>query len=359
MLHDENNWYDRLIDEFGKVRGLLSLLFIVWFVPALISTVRGYPLVLDYATNMRTLVSMPLFILSSRFVIKKANWIISHFVSAGIICDEEKTKFSDLVKSTNNILNSKKMKLLLVVIVFVFILFETIYGDPLRLIPWRSPSNPASWWFYFVSHPVYSYLVVRFILKAILWWRLLFRVSRMKLLMRGAHGDSVGGLGFLSTSLNSFIFPGLAFSSSAAAGAANLIIYGDMTLNGLKLAFSFFVLGMAVVLIGPLFLFIPVLMKEREESIYKYGVLSSIQMSQFEEKWFVKRKEGDALGTGDFSATTDYNSEIGRVHSIRFVPVKIVDAATLLIFISLPFAPVFSLEMPWQDVLKHMLSILR
>jgi hypothetical protein len=206
---------------------------------------------------------------------------------------------------------------------------------------------------------MYTYLVIRFLMKTVLWWRFFLKISRMHLILRGAHGDGVGGLGFLSTTLNSLMFPGFAFSSSAAAGAANLLIYGDLTLNGLKIAFASFVGGFAIVLIGPLFLFIPTLMREREESIHKYGILSSVQMGQFEDKWFVKKEEEDTLDTGDFSAATNYNSEVGRTHNIRFVPIKIIDAASLLVAISIPFAPVFALEMPWQDVLKHMLSILR
>lgn len=359
FISDDNNWYDKCLNRFGRCKGLLLVLIIVWFVPAFISTVRGYPLVLDYATNMRTLVSLPLFILSSSYVIKKMNWVLEHFTSAHIIRDDEEAKFSEIVDSTNRILNSLKTKIVLVLMVITIITCEIIYADPIKLIPWRSLSNPAVWWFYLVSHPAYSYLLIRFLLKAVLWWRFFYKVSRLNLILRGAHGDGVGGLGFISTTLNSLIFPGLAFSSSAAAGAANLLIYGDMTINGLKVAFACFVGGLAIVLIGPLFFFIPTLMKEREESIHKYGVLSSKQMMQFEEKWFVKNQEEDTLGVPDFSAATDYNAENERVHSIRFVPLKIVDAVALLISISLPFAPVFALEMPWQDVLKHMLSILR
>lgn len=359
VLHDDNNWYDVILQQYGHCRGILFIVGIVWFVPALISTVRGYPLVLDYATNMRTLVSLPLFILSSKQFVKKANWILQHFVSANIIRDDEREKFKALVVTSNRILNSSRVKFILVAVVFIFIGFEIIYAEPVKLVPWRNFSNPGCWWFYLISHPIYSYLLVRFLLKVGLWWLLLFKISRMRLVLRGAHGDGVGGLGFLSTSLNSLIFPGLAFSSTGAAGAANLLIYGDMTLNGLKVAFTIFVTFLIIALIGPLFLFTQTLIKEREESIFKYGVLSSEQMTQFENKWFVKREEEDALGTGDFSSTTDYNAEVERVHSIRFVPIKIVDVVALLIAISIPFAPVFALKMPWQDVLKHMLSILR
>jgi hypothetical protein len=197
-------------------------------------------------------------------------------------------------------------------------------------------------------------------MRLLLWWGLVFKISRLKLNIVAAHGDGVGGIGFLSTTLNTQLVPLFALSSSAAAGAANLIIYGGFEFSQLQISFVGFAVVLLIIFVGPLLVFIPVLLHAREKAIHEYGVLATVQLNEFQHKWLLSKSgRGEELSAPDFSAVTDFGSEVSRVHNIKLVPIKISDLAATIVVISIPFLPVAALKVPWKVLLERILGIIR
>jgi hypothetical protein len=137
-------------------------------------------------------------------------------------------------------------------------------------------------------------------------------------------------------------------------------VHNFITLDGLKVLASAYAAIIVGLLVFPLFLFVPPLLRARANAIDLYGMLAGKQLSDFYQAWLERSPaRDDSLDVGDFSAMTDYGSEIGRVHSMRLIPVKPRDVVILLVAIAVPFFFVFSLKVSWKVLLSGLFSLLR
>lgn len=354
----EDLWSERFVKKFGLIKSELLVILIGWLPLAILAPLWGDPF-LDIGTHVRFLISVPLFIVTYPGLIRKLNWALNHIQKAKLVNEEDLGKLDQLIETQDRLTNSIKIKLVILVLSYLAMILVFVFFKETRL-DWRAFNRPAGWWYHFVSQPLLYYVFISFILRICQWWQLLFKLSRLKLKIQAANGDRTGGLGFLSTVLNAFIFPAFAFSTTLAAGAATLIIQKKLTLVGLQTTFISYCAFIVVSLVAPLFFFFPVLLSAREKFIHKYGVLVEAQLKDFDKIWLKgKRNRDDKLGVADFSAVTDFGSEVGRVHDMKLYPLKIVDMLLLSLFVALPFLPVYSLEMPWKDIFKRLFDIIR
>lgn len=353
----EDSWNERFVKKFGVIKGEILVVLIGWLPLAVFSLLWGDEF-LDIGTHVRFLITVPLFIVTYPILIRKLNWALTHIQRAKLVKEEDLHKLDQLIESQDRLTNSMKIRMLILILSFLTVFLVYYFFEETRL-DWRSLDRPAGWWYHFISQPLLYYVFISFILRVLEWWQMLFKFSRFKLKIQAANGDRVGGLGFLSTVLNAFIFPAFAFSATIAAGAATLIIQGKLTLAGLQTTFISYCVFIITALIAPLFFFFPKLIKAREKCIHKYGVLVSAQLKDFDKKWLRENELiSDKLNVSDFSAVTDYGSEVGRVHDMKLHPLKLVDLLLLAIFVALPFLPVYSLEMPWKDIFKKLLEVI-
>jgi hypothetical protein len=352
----EDSWMQRFVEKFGLIKSELLVILVGWIPMAIFAYAWGDEF-LDIGTHIKFLISVPLFVITYPVLLKKLNWTLNHIQKTKIVCETDLDKLDELIYTQDRITNSLKIKFTILFLAFlteisVYFFIKTTH------LSWRSLDRPAGWWFHFISQPLFYYVFYSFILRGAQWWQFLFKLSRLDLRIQAANGDQAGGLAFLSTVLNAFIFPAFAFSTTVASGAATLIIERKMTLAGLQTTFISYCSFIVIALITPLFFFVPVLLKAREKCIHKYGVLVSSQLSDFDKKWLNKKeKPEDKLEVPDFSAVTDYGSEVNRVHSMKLHPLKLVDMLLLSLFVALPFLPVYSLEMPWKEIFKRLFDV--
>jgi len=55
----------------------------------------------------------------------------------------------------------------------------------------------AGYWLAFVSIPLFQFILFRWYMRLVLWFRLLWQISRLNLHLTAAHPDREGGIGFL------------------------------------------------------------------------------------------------------------------------------------------------------------------
>ena len=67
-------------------------------------------------------------------------------------------------------------------------------------------------YFFWLSLPVFQFMLIRWYYRLLLWCRFLWRVSRLDLDLVPAHPDRAGGLGFLG--INTYAFAPLLLSQS-------------------------------------------------------------------------------------------------------------------------------------------------
>ena len=60
--------------------------------------------------------------------------------------------------------------------------------------------TPAGYWYAFVSIPIFQFILLRWYLRLLIWFRLLWQVSRLNLRLISTHPDRAGGLAFLGKS---------------------------------------------------------------------------------------------------------------------------------------------------------------
>lgn len=354
----EDFWSEKFVKRFGIIKSELLVVLIGWLPLALLALLAGDSF-LDIGTHVRFLISVPLFIVTYPILIRKLNWALIHIQKAKLVDVEDLDELDDLIETQDRLTNSLKIKITILVLAYLTVLSVFVFFEETRL-DWRELNRPAGWWYHLISQPLLYYVFISFILRVCQWWQLLFKLSRLNLKIQPANGDRTGGLGFLSTVLNAFIFPAFAFSSTIAAGAATLIIQEKLTLVGLQTTFISYCTFIVISLVAPLFFFFPVLLKAREKYIHKYGILVEAQLNDFDKKWLSRSEtKNEKLEVGDFSAVTDYGSEVGRVHDMKLYPLKLVDMLLLAVFVSLPFLPVYSLKMPWKEIFKRLFDIVR
>lgn len=165
--------------------------------------------------------------------------MLLQFVDRQIITPGTLPKFEACIKSALRLRNSVLFELGLVVLI---VTTESFWWEGIVAIPvttWYATMTssgsslaPAGYWYVFVSLPSTQFITVRWYFRIVVWGRLLFQISRLKLNLIPTHPDSCCGLGFLGS--NAFtlaarrpisaIFPCTFCASSVKACAYSVIV---------------------------------------------------------------------------------------------------------------------------------------
>jgi len=374
----------RLEEKFGLVRDgrkrsghlVLFVLLIGWVPMLLLAAAQGLAIgptrlesfLMDFAINVRLLVTVPVFLLGEAICRAQLITVVQQFVEAGLVKDESRAQFDATVRDTVALSRSGRTDVALLSLAYLHsavallaLLFE------LQDSTWRVPMKDghafislAGGWFFLVAFPLYSFLLWRWLLRIALWWRLLWKISRLDLRLNPSHRDGAGGLEFLSNSLGAFAPYVFGVTSFAAAIVADFVVYeGDSPLQ-----YQWYVVGLVAFLLmlvaGPALFFLRSLYKAREEAIFRYGALASRDIQRIEEKWL---SEGPARGDTessmpDFRSITHLGHSVIAVHKMSLIPVNKEDVILLVIIALLPFIPVLATQVPIGEILSVVLKVL-
>jgi hypothetical protein len=323
-------------------------------------------LVLDLTVISRYLIAAPLFILAEGGTIFRIGQIANHFIDAGIVTAQDRSRFDAIIADSRRLLNSASIELLVVILAYlgVIVLMHTFPTEDIP--PWHKASRGgvgyswAGWWHALVSVPVALVLLLGWLWRLLIWGLFLFRVSRLDLRLVAAHPDLVGGLQFVGLSVRAFLLLSFAISTTVAGGVAYRVLYVGSSF------FSFIYVIIAVVIlsflifVGPLLVFGGKLAEARRRGIIDYGGLAGAVGSQLEKKWLDYRKsinEG-ALDVQHFSATIDLYQVASNVYQMKPFPIATQDLIALIVVTLLPFLPALLFEMPINDILSELVKLM-
>lgn len=342
-----------------KTRIILIILF-TW-VPLAVMSLTHAPEAFfkDVSVQAKFLIALPFMLFAPLTIKDDLKKIIYHFVESGMIKESEKEKFHSYVCSTQALKKSHIALTILWVIVYGSVIFVSTHFDIPSASGWRN-SSFAGAWFVYISQPIYSFVQLHFIYNAILWWRLLFLISKLDLQLNASHGDDTGGLIFLADSVKVAFIPIMAFSSSIATGALNFVINRHFDIFDLKLSASILLLFCSFIFIFPLLFYFRPLSRIKQEAILRYGTLGGRQLEEFEKKWLVKGEQHNEtlIDSSDFSNVTDSASIINRVSQMRVIPLTRGIFLGFIISVLLPFVPILSLKISWEQILKQIMVLL-
>src|SRR5258705_2393955 len=101
--------------------------------------------------------------------------------------------------------------------------------------------TPACYWYVFISIPILQFLLLRWYVRLLIWYRFLWHVSRLNLHLVPIHPDHCAGLAFLGKS--SYAFGPILFAQGAmlAGLVASRVLYRGGNLLSFQLEIGGFV----------------------------------------------------------------------------------------------------------------------
>ncbi len=316
------------------------------------------PFLYDVETHTRFLVALPLLVAAEVFVHRRVTPLARRFVERGIVAGEDVAKLHAAVRSAVRVRNSLALEVALLILVYTFGLW--VWRTQVALdgaASWyASPGTggmkltAAGYWYVFVSIPIFQFMLVRWAMRLLLWFRLLWQVSRLDLHLSAAHPDHAGGIGFLGSGALAFQ-PVLAALGAVLAGViASHVLYDGQPLLSFKMEAAGLIAAVVTFIFGPLVMFTPHLDRASRKGRAEYGLLANRYVFGFEQRWI----RGDIpdtnalLGTSDLQSLADLGNSYAIVGEMRIVPFSLNDVTWLAAVTALPLLPltltIFSLE---------------
>ena len=355
-------------------RRVLVIILFAWLPLLFLSALGGHalgrtikiPFLFDVEANVRFLIALPVLIIADLVVHRRISPLIRRFVERRLVQDEDLPAYNAAVKSALRIRNSVSVEVVLVALVYTVGLWIWWSQIALGTATWYAAPNAthlhltlAGYWYVFVSIPLFQFILLRWYLRLVLWFRLLWQISRINLNLSAAHPDKCGGIGFLGHSSYAFA-PILFAQGSLMAGLiANRVLYEGRSLLSFKMEAAGFVGFFVLFILGPLLMFTPLLEHAQRKGSSEYGLLASRYVFGFEEKWIkVAPVTSELMGTPDISGLADLGNSYFVVGEMRIVPFGIKDVTRLAAATAAPFLPLSLTVFSVTQVLEFLVKVI-
>jgi heme/copper-type cytochrome/quinol oxidase subunit 4 len=357
------------------VRRALLAVLITWLPLLVFSMVCGQaygheikiPFLRDFAVNVRFLIALPILILAESGIDQRWRILTLEFLRSKLVADSEVPLFETLIEKTNRLRDRVLPEVLLLIAAFLPSIFviktELLMSGTSN---WHTTSigsgelSLAGWWFNFVSAPFFRFLLLRWIWRLFLATSLLWRVSRMNLYLVATHADRAAGLGFLPQGQKAFSPIVFAGGTVIAAQVANAIAYQGATLSSMKSPMITYGVLAIILLVAPLLVVTPVLLRVRKKALLEYTTLVTIHNQQFDQKWIQKKQPTDVviLGNPDPSSLIDLGSSFHVIRQMGIMPIDKPTLITLAVAAALPMAPIVLYATPADMLIRTVLKML-
>ncbi len=155
------------------------------------------PFLIDLNAQIRLLVALPLLVAAEPLVHCRAAWVVRPFVDRGIIAPDDAPAFSRLADRAERFSTSSMIALVLLALSTT--LAGWIWHQDFSLRPgvWYIATDArgkpsltiGGWWYVFVSLNLFRFVLFVWYYRLTIWYRFLWRVSRMRLELNPLHPD--------------------------------------------------------------------------------------------------------------------------------------------------------------------------
>jgi hypothetical protein len=357
-------------------RRLIFAVLMTWVTLAVLAAVQGRAIghtwresmLLDVAMYARYLVAFPLLILATPGCRRKLQTIVHHFLDAELVKEQERESF---FANINAMLRWRDSVVAAVVLVALAIADALTFGAvSVAELPdsWRVAGTAghrslslAGWWLVAVCEPLYKIAMLQLLYRLALWWRFLWKTSRLDLHLNAAHPDGAGGLAFLGMALSAFRIPVFAIAASAAGLLANVMLLMGASFDSFQYAIAALATALVALTAGPFVFFNGQLGKTKGRAVLACGALAGRQLRAFEEKWLGASPPAveEMLQAPDFSAVADFNPTVTGIQKMNTLPFRLKQILPLLVATLLPFLPVAAIEIPLKQILLQVLKLVK
>ena len=354
-------------------RRILVIAGVAWLPLLLLSmagshaTSNALPFLRDIEAHVRLLVALPALIIAEVVVHTRTRPVVTTFLTRRIIDQHDVPRYIAAIQSAMRLRNSVAVELGL--LVFVITGGHWLWRRQVALgaDTWynvvqggSSHLTAAGYWYAFVSIPIFQFVLLRWYLRMLIWFRFLWQVSRLKLHLIATHPDRAGGLAFLGNGAYAF-GPILFAQGSLLAGLiASRVLYGGADLLSFRMEAAGFVVFFLIVVLAPLTMFTPQLAQAKRVGLREYGLLANRYVEQFQRKWVDgNAADGDELlGSADIQSLADLGNSYAAVREMRPIPFSLNDVGRLALAAALPLLPLGLVLFSFEELLIRIVGVL-
>ncbi|MCI0658530.1 MAG: hypothetical protein L0170_15875, partial [Acidobacteria bacterium] len=317
-------------------RRMAALVLLPWAPLFILSAAGGelhdgvaVPFLRHLAVHARFLISLPLLLIAEVVVHYRVAVIVRQFTAQGLIPPAVRSRFDEAVTSSHRLSHAAIPEIILALVAFTASHWFWIKRIALPIDTWYGHRGEegisltaAGTWYAFVSLPLFRFILYRWYFRLAVWYRFLWKVSRLPLNLNPLHPDRAAGLGFLSESVWA-LTPVLVAHTVALSGLiGDQIWHRGLTLAHFKLEIGL-VLGLLMILVLlPLMFFSLRLSKARQAALREQGILAARYVGDFNRKWIRHSgpKSTSPLGSADIQALADLGHSFDVVRQTRPAP---------------------------------------
>src|SRR5579862_1389291 len=275
--------------ELLRRRAIVITLF-AWLPLLMLSALEGHalggaikiPFLQDIEANARFLVALPVLIIAELVVHRRISPLIRKFVERRIVISKDLPRFDAAVNAALRARNSITIEATLLALVYTVGLWTWRSQIALGEATWYAHPDAtklhltlAGFWYAFVSIPLFQFLLLRWYMRLIIWFRLLWQISKLNLHLTAAHPDGAGGIGFLGKS--SYAFGPILFAEGTLLSGliASRVLHEGQSLISFKMEAVGLVVFFVLFIFGPLLMFTPLLERAQRMGSAQYGLLAN------------------------------------------------------------------------------------
>jgi hypothetical protein len=319
----------------------------------------------DVEVHVRFLVALPVLILAELIVHSRIRPVVRRFVERGIVLPQDLPRFHEAIESAVKLRNSVGAEICLLLVVYTVGLWRWQARVGPDIATWytmpggRWNLTVAGFWYVFVSIPILQFILLRWYWRFFIWYRFLWRVSRIKLNLLATHPDRAAGLAFVGAS--AYAFGPILFAQGAmlAGLIATRVLYHGENLLSFKLQAGGFVVFFVFAILAPLLMFTPQMASARRKGLAEYGLLAQRYVDLFEQKWVVAEHTSseDLLGSADIQSLADLGNSYAVVRETRTVPFGLQDISRLAAATAAPIVPLLLTIWSPEELIMRVLKV--
>jgi hypothetical protein len=316
----------------------------------------------DISANVRFLIALPVLIIAEVVVHKRLE--VRRFTERHIVRTEDVQTFNTAIASALRARNSVVVEGTLLALVYSvglwiwrshFALGEPTWYEVLDRKQWHL--TLAGYWYVFVSIPIFQFILLRWYVRLVIWFRLLWRISRLNLRLSANHPDRAGGIGFLGEC--SYAFGPILFAQGVllAGIIANQVEYEGRSLLSFKMEAAGFVAFFVLAVLVPLVMFSPQLERTKWTGSVNYGLLASRYDFDFARQW----AQDGGLETGELRSAPELKPMVetsiiySNVRMMHVVPFGWRSITRLAATTTVPLLPLLLMTSSPSDTVKVLL----
>ena len=318
----------------------------------------------DIEVHARFLLALPILIAAELLVNSRIRLAVRRFIEWRIVLPEQRPVFHKAIDSALKIRNSVFVELSLIAVVYTVGLLVWNGRTELGLWTWYELSGgrwnltPAGYWYVFVSLPLFQFILLRWYVRLLIWFRFLWQVNRIELNLIPTNPDRCGGLSFLGKS--SYAFAPILFAQGAilAGVVADRVLYRGETLQSFRFQIGGFIVFFVVVVLAPLLMFSLRMARAKRKGLADYGLLAQRYVESFDQKWVRESlPPAELLGTGDIQSLADLGNSCQVIREMRIVPFGLQDISRLAIATAAPLSPLLLTVFSFEELMIRIFKV--